>query len=173
MSRTPIAPSQTAPASPSRRKLLAAGIGLTAAAAFGPWSVRATGLRRQGELFAFTAPDREDIVFALALDAPSVGTKDDQVAVRLHAGDDVWNFRQFVRGTLTLPWAMPTGCSQVWFRALDWTTRLDISSQWLFPPNDCRFQGSMYGRRSSMLMAPVRASATLSSRVSLRTIRGF
>lgn len=102
MSRTPIAPSQTAPASPSRRKLLAAGIGLTAAAAFGPWSVRATGLRRQGELFAFTAPDREDIVFALALDAPSVGTKDDQVAVRLHAGDDVWNFRQFVRGSADL-----------------------------------------------------------------------
>jgi hypothetical protein len=102
MSRTPTAPSQSAPASPSRRKLLAGGIGLTAAAAFGRWSACATNLRRQGELFAFTAPNREDVVFALALDAPSVGAKDDQVAVRLHAGDNVWNFHPFVRGRADL-----------------------------------------------------------------------
>jgi hypothetical protein len=99
MLKTPNAPSGNGPASPSRRKLLASGIGLTVVAAFGPWSAHATGLRRQGELFAFRAPDRDDIVFALALDGlPSVGAKGDHVTVRLHAGDYLWNFQPFVRG---------------------------------------------------------------------------
>ena len=84
---------------PTRRKMLAGCVGLTATAALSPWVVRATSPYRRGELFAFAAPDRDDVVVALALHPrPPEPVEGSRPTVRLHAGDRHWTLEPSVDG---------------------------------------------------------------------------
>ena len=78
--------------SPSRRLVLAGCASLVATASFAPWIKWSTPVDGpQGDLFAFTAPTRRDLVFALALSPRPFGqTERDPLTVRLHAGDASW-----------------------------------------------------------------------------------
>ena len=77
--------------SPSRRLVLA-GCARLVAASFAPritWSGPVDGA--QGDLFAFRAPIKRDLVFALALSPRPFGqTERDPLTVRLHAGASSW-----------------------------------------------------------------------------------
>ena len=80
--------------------MLAGCVGLTATVALRPGLRVRPAPHRQGELFAFVAPDRDDVVFALAMDRSLRRTlKAIKSTVRLHAGDYLWTFDPFVRGT--------------------------------------------------------------------------
>ena len=86
-------------ASPTRRKVLAGCVGLTATAALSPWAARATSPYRRGELFAFAAPDRDDVVVALAMDPRSLGNvESSRPKVRLYAGDRHWTLEPSAGG---------------------------------------------------------------------------
>lgn len=78
--------------SPSRRLMLAGCASLVATASFAPWikwSVPVGG--SQNDLFAFTAPTKRDLVFALALSPTPFGQSErDPLTVRLYAGASRW-----------------------------------------------------------------------------------
>jgi hypothetical protein len=94
-----IARSEKGIAFPTRRKVLAGCVGLTATAALSPWAARATSPYRRGELFAFAAPDRDDVVVALAMDPRSLGkVESGRPNVRLHVGDRYWTLEPSVGG---------------------------------------------------------------------------
>ena len=96
---SPIAQIGNKPDSPTRRKVLAGCVGLTATAAIAPWAVQATRHRRQAELFAFAAPDRDDVVFALAVNPRSLEkAESERLTVRLHVGEYLWTLEPFVLG---------------------------------------------------------------------------
>lgn len=99
MVKSPAAPVRDGPTSPHRRKALVGLVGLTATVAFAPWATRATSFHQEGELFAFSAPDRDEVVFALAMHPPSLGKNENtQVSIRLHAGDYHWTFGPLILG---------------------------------------------------------------------------
>lgn len=78
--------------SPSRRLVLGGCASLVATASFVPrigWSMPVDG--PHGDLFAFTAPTKRDLVFALALSPRPFGqTERDPLTVRLFAGASSW-----------------------------------------------------------------------------------
>ena len=78
--------------SPSRRLLLTGCASLVATASFAPWVTWSAPVDGpQGDLFAFTAPTKRDLVFALALSPSPFGqTERDPLTVRLHAGASSW-----------------------------------------------------------------------------------
>ncbi len=78
--------------SPSRRRVLAGCASLVTTASFAPWITwGAPAERPQGDVFAFTARGKRDLVFALALSPRPFGqTERDLLTVRLHAGDFSW-----------------------------------------------------------------------------------
>lgn len=84
-------------ARPSRRRMLVGCVGLAAAASLAPWARAAVfARRREGELFAFTAPDRSDLVFALAMAPLPLGQAErDRLSVRLHAGASSWTVEPY------------------------------------------------------------------------------
>jgi hypothetical protein len=87
------------PATTTRRNVLAGCVGLMATAVFAPWTARAAIPRRQGELFAFAAPDRDDVVFALATEPRGFEKAgNDHIVVRLHVGDHIWTLDSFALG---------------------------------------------------------------------------
>lgn len=78
--------------SPSRRRVLAGCASLVTTATFAPWITWAAPAEGpQGDVFAFTARGKRDLVFALALSPRPFGqTERDLLTVRLHAGDFSW-----------------------------------------------------------------------------------
>jgi hypothetical protein len=90
------ASNKDSPASPSRRRALADCAGL-AATCFASWNRYASALETpKGELFAFTAPNGRDLVFALALAPEHFGQPErDPLTVRLHAGTASWTVGPF------------------------------------------------------------------------------
>lgn len=78
--------------SPSRRLVLVGCASLVATASFAPWITWSAPVDGpQGDLFAFTAPTKSDLVFALALTPRPFGqTERDPLTVRLHAGASSW-----------------------------------------------------------------------------------
>ena len=78
--------------SPSRRLMLAGCASLFATASFAPWITWSAPVHGpQGDLFAFRAPTKRHVVFALALSPSPFGqTKHDPLTVRLHAGASSW-----------------------------------------------------------------------------------
>ena len=78
--------------SPSRRLVLAGCASLVATASFASWITWSAPVDApQGDLFAFTAPTKRDLVFALALSPRPFGqTGRDPLTVRLHAGASTW-----------------------------------------------------------------------------------
>ena len=94
--------SLTAPLAPgglvhSRRGFIVGGVGLATAiglAAGGAWSTETRHLA--GDLFAFTAPDRPEVVFAVTLPPLPFGqTEREALTVRLHAGASTWTIGPF------------------------------------------------------------------------------
>jgi hypothetical protein len=83
--------------SPTRRLMLAACASLAVTASFVPWiTCSAPGDGPQGDLFAFTAPTKRDLVFALALSPRPFGQNErDPLTVRLHAGASSWTVGPF------------------------------------------------------------------------------
>jgi hypothetical protein len=83
--------------SPSRRALLAQCLGFTTAAFVGAGPVRADQAHPlRGELFAFRAPRRDDLVFALTIvPRPLQQAGADRLTVRLHAGANSWTVGPF------------------------------------------------------------------------------
>ncbi len=77
---------------PSRRGFIAGCAGLATAIGLTPGAARSTETRHlAGDLFAFTAPDRPEVVFAVALPPqPFSQTEHDALTVRLHAGASTW-----------------------------------------------------------------------------------
>ena len=77
---------------PSRRGFLVGCAGLATAIGLIPGGARSTDARQlSGDLFAFTAPDRPDVVFAVALRPHPFGQAGhDALTVRLHAGASTW-----------------------------------------------------------------------------------
>src|ERR1700730_13644559 len=82
---------------PSRRGFIVSCAGLATA-----FSLRAGGARSNetrhlaGDLFAFTAPDRPEVVFAVTLPRSPFGqTERDALTVRLHAGESAWTIGPF------------------------------------------------------------------------------
>ena len=77
---------------PSRRGFLVGCAGLATAISLTPggaWSTKTRHL--DGDLFAFAAPDRPDVVFAIALRPQPFGQAEhDALTVRLHAGASTW-----------------------------------------------------------------------------------
>jgi hypothetical protein len=102
---------------------LAGCASLVESATFAPrtaWSTP-TGVP-QGDLFAFTAPDGRDLVFALALSAKPFGqTERDPFTVRLHAGASSWTVGPFAfqdaQGVLSDGARLFSG--QIWSTASD------------------------------------------------------
>lgn len=86
------ASNKTGLSSPSRRLVLAGCASLVATASFAPWITWSAPVNGpQGDLFAFTAPTKRDLVFALALCPKPFGqTERDPLTVRLHAGASSW-----------------------------------------------------------------------------------
>ena len=78
--------------SPSRRLMLAGCASLVATASLLPWIKWSVPVdRSQGDLFAFTAPTKRDLVFALALSPRPFGQSErDPLTVRLYAGASSW-----------------------------------------------------------------------------------
>ena len=78
--------------SPSRRLVLAGCASLIATASFAPWITWSAPVdEARGDLFAFTAPTKRELVFALALFPRPFGqTQRDPLTVRLHASDSSW-----------------------------------------------------------------------------------
>ena len=77
--------------SPSRRLVLA-GCASLVATSFAPWIAWSAPVDRpQGDLFAFTAPTKRHLVFAVALSPRPFGqTERDPLTARLHAGVSSW-----------------------------------------------------------------------------------
>jgi hypothetical protein len=80
----------------SRRRLLEGCVGV-AVASFAPRvQATASASRLEGELFAFAAPDQDDLVFALALAPQPFGQAEyERLTARLHAGPHSWMVRPF------------------------------------------------------------------------------
>jgi hypothetical protein len=81
---------------PSRRGFIVGCAGLATAigATAGGPSIEAQHLA--GDLFAFTAPDRPEVVFAVTLPPLPFGqTERDALTVRLHAGESTWTIGPF------------------------------------------------------------------------------
>jgi len=78
--------------SPSRRLMLTGCGSLAVTASLAPWITWSAPVdRSQGDLFAFTAPTKHDLVFALALSPRPFGqTEREPLTVRLHAGASCW-----------------------------------------------------------------------------------
>jgi hypothetical protein len=104
--------------SPARRRMLAGCAGLAVTASFAPWIMWSAPVGGpQGDLFAFTAPTKRDLVFALALSPRPFGqTERDPLTVRLHAGSSSWMVGPFaLRGTQdVLPDGTCLFAGQVW-----------------------------------------------------------
>lgn len=86
------APNKNELSSPSRRLVLAGCASLVATATWAPWIMWSAPVDGpQGDLFAFTAPTKRDLVFALALSPRPFGqTERDPLTVRVHAGAFSW-----------------------------------------------------------------------------------
>jgi hypothetical protein len=85
----------TCAAWPSRRWVLAAGIGFAASALAPPASV--PNVRPRGELFAFLSPESRDPVIALAVEAIPSRAEATPLVVRLHAGASSWTTTSLAR----------------------------------------------------------------------------
>jgi hypothetical protein len=83
---------------PSRRGFIVGCAGLATAigATVGGARSTETQQRLSGDSFAFTAPDRPDVVFAVTLPAHPFGQTDSEaLTVRLHAGGSAWTIGPF------------------------------------------------------------------------------
>jgi hypothetical protein len=82
---------------PSRRGFIAGCAGLATAIGLTAGGARTTETRPlAGELFAFTALDRPEVVFAVTLPPQPFGqTERDALTVRLHAGGSTWTIGPF------------------------------------------------------------------------------
>jgi hypothetical protein len=82
---------------PSRRGFIVGCAGLATAIGLTPGGARSTETRHlAGDLFAFTAPDRPEVVFAVTLPPQPFGqTERDALTVRLHAGGSTWTIGPF------------------------------------------------------------------------------
>jgi hypothetical protein len=82
---------------PSRRGFIVGCAGLATAIGATVGGARSTETRHvAGELFAFTAPDSPDVVFAVTLPSHPFGQSDrDALTVRLHAGESAWTIGPF------------------------------------------------------------------------------
>ena len=85
-------PNKDGLSSPSRRLVLAGCASLFAAAMFAPRITWSTPVEEPlGDLFAFTAPTKRDVVYALALSPRPFGQAEyDPLTVRLYAGVSSW-----------------------------------------------------------------------------------
>jgi hypothetical protein len=81
----------------SRRSFIVGCVSLTTA--IGPTTGGArsteTQQRLSGDLFAFTAPDRPEVVLAVTVPQPFGQTEGDALSVRLHAGANTWAIGPF------------------------------------------------------------------------------
>ena len=82
----------------SRRRFIVGCVSLTTAVGLTPGGARSTETQQRlsGDLFAFTAPDRREVVFAVALPEHPFGQTDrEALTVRLHAGGSAWTIGPF------------------------------------------------------------------------------
>ena len=91
---TPLAPGGLAP---SRRGFIAGCAGLATTIGLTAAGARSTETRHlAGDLFAFTAPDCPEVVFAVTLPPQPFGqTERDALTVQLHAGASTWTIGPF------------------------------------------------------------------------------
>jgi hypothetical protein len=83
---------------PSRRGFIVVCAGLATAIGVAAEGARSTEIRQHlgGDLFAFIAPDRPEVVFAVTLPPQPFGqTERDALTVRLHAGASTWTIGPF------------------------------------------------------------------------------
>jgi hypothetical protein len=83
---------------PSRRGFIVGCAGLATAVGLTAEGARSTETRQHlaGDLFAFTAPDRSEVVFAVTLPPQPFGqTERDPFTVRLYAGASTWTIGPF------------------------------------------------------------------------------
>jgi hypothetical protein len=83
---------------PSRRGFIVVCAGLATAIGLTAEGARSTETRQRlaGDLFAFTAPDRPEVIFAVTLPPQPFGqTVRDALTVRLHAGASTWTIGPF------------------------------------------------------------------------------
>jgi hypothetical protein len=82
----------------SRRRFIVGWVSLTTAIGLTTGGARTTETQQRlsGDLFAFTAPDRPEVVFAVTLPAQPFGQTDrEALTVRLHAGERSWTIGPF------------------------------------------------------------------------------
>ena len=78
-----------------RRRFIVGCVSLTTAIGLTTGATE-TQQRLSGDLFAFTAPDRPEVVFAVILPAQPFGQTDrEALTVRLHAGESAWTIGPF------------------------------------------------------------------------------
>ena len=159
-------------ARPSRRRMLVGCVGLTAAASLAPWVRAAVFARRQGELFAFTAPDRK-IWFLLSPWAAPLGQAN---AINFRCGcmpEHRWMVEPYA---LREADASHNGARMFSGRvrcAIAATSLRCISSRSPCPPSEWPRAGSTFGPKSSEPMAGSRGSAIPLSRSSLPVTPGL
>jgi hypothetical protein len=82
----------------SRRRFVVGCVSLTTAVGLMPGGARSTETQQRlsGDLFAFTAPDCPEVVFAVTLPTRPFGqTEHEPLTVRLHAGGSAWTIGPF------------------------------------------------------------------------------
>jgi hypothetical protein len=80
----------------SRRRLLEGCVGVAAASFVPRVEATASASQPEGELFAFAAPDQDNLVFALAMAPQPFGQAECEcLTVRLHAGPYSWTVQPF------------------------------------------------------------------------------